>query len=174
MLFFILIILIIICFVLIIWLLWSIYSIYLLFFGAPFVRSKTEDIEKMMALVHLKKTDKIVDVGCGDGTIVIHVGQQGYKIEGFDINRVLVWRAQRNIEKLKLKTNTKVFTSDVWKTDLSPYSVIFLYGITYMMPGLEKKIQAELKPGSRVVSNFFTFPNWKPIKNEGKINVYEI
>lgn len=160
--------------VLIVWLLWSVYSIYLLLFGAPFVRSRISDIAKMATLAEIKKSDKVVDLGCGDGTIVIHLAQQGYQSEGFDINRFLVWRAQRNIKKLGLEKKAKVFVADVWKTDLSKYSVIFLYGITYMMPELEKKLLSELKPGSRVVSNYFTFPNWQTSKTDEKINVYTV
>jgi len=41
------------------------------------------------------------------------------------------------------------------------------------MKGLEKKLQKELKPGAKVVSFTFQFPNWQPQIKENGIYIYE-
>jgi hypothetical protein len=55
---------------------------------------------------------------------------------------------------------------------VAEYDLITGYWITSMMEDLEEKLQAEMKPGSKVISNYFTFPNWIPSKQEGSVYVY--
>lgn len=136
------------------------------------MRSKEDIIEAMIDLAKIKKGERIIDIGCGDGTIMIEIAKKGYPVEGVEINPILVAKCKENIKKNKLEDLISARVADFWKLNLSEYDVVFIYGISYIMGRLEKKIQKELKPGARVVSNFFEFPNWQPDEVKGRAKLY--
>ncbi|MCB9802092.1 MAG: class I SAM-dependent methyltransferase [Pseudomonadales bacterium] len=141
--------------------------------GPVFVPSKPKDVAQMIKLAQLKKSDKILDLGSGDGTVVLALAKLAYQAHGVDINPLLVRKARKKAVALELSERVTFERANFWSLDLSEYDVIFFYGTTYVMKKLEKKLFAELKPGSRVVSNYFEFPTWKPAREQGKIRVYE-
>ena len=143
------------------------------FFGAPFVVSSNERIRFILKLLKPQKGEKIVDLGSGDGTLLFEIAKSGAIAYGYEINPILVRRTKRKIKKLGLEGKVFVERANFLKKDLSDFDAIVVYGITYLMPRLEKKLQRELKPGTRVVSNYFKFPNWKPEKKEGDVLIYK-
>ena len=140
--------------------------------GAPFVPISKEKIERAIELVGLKPGQKIADLGSGDGRFLIACAKKGVRAVGFEINPFLVWRANLNIKKEGLQNLAKAKLSNFWWENLSDFDVIFVYGIGHIMKGLEKKLQKELKPGAKVVSFIFQFPNWQSKKEEKGIYIY--
>ena len=121
--------------------------------GALYVPSKDERIKKMIEFLDIKKREKALDIGAGDGRVVVALAKAGAKAEGFEINPLLVKKAQKNIKKAGLEGKAFVYLKKFWKEDFSEYDVVTLYGIGYIMKGLEKKLKKELKQGARVASN---------------------
>jgi len=140
--------------------------------GAPFLPISREKIEKAIELVKLQSGEKIVDLGSGDGRILIACARKGGRAVGFEINPFLVWKANRNIKKEGLESLAKAKWSNFWWENLSDFDVVFVYGISHIMKALEKKLLRELKPGTKVVSFIFKFPNWQPKKEEKGIYIY--
>lgn len=61
---------------------------------------------------------------------------------------------------------------DYWKANLKDFDYISVWGTAYMMTRLERKLLKELRPGTKVVSNHFKFPNWKYEKQENDVYLY--
>jgi hypothetical protein len=149
-------------------------------FYAPTPKQKTA---KMIALIKHYVGKKnlsnmyAADLGSGDGRIVVMLAQQGFHAHGYEINPVLVlqsrWNVWRSSKKHPTQHPPQIFLSDFWQRDFSQYSVVTVYGIPHIMKKLEKKLLAELPKGAIVVSNAFSFPNWKPIKEEEGVFVYK-
>ena len=59
-----------------------------------------------------------------------------------------------------------------WKEDFSQYDAIFLFQIGFAMKNLEEKIINEARPGTRIVSKYFKFPNLKPATSLDQVNLY--
>jgi len=93
-------------------------------------------------------------------------------VKGMDINPILVRKCKKRAKKLELEKLVKVERVNFWKMDFAEYDLIFLFGVPYIMKKLEKKFLKELKPGTRVVSNLFEFPDWEAEKIQGDIRVY--
>ena len=70
--------------------------------------------------------------------------------------------------------NIEFRNESLWKTDLSEFDLIFIYFIPHRMKKLEKKIRREMKPGIRIISNGFIFPDWQYLQKDDNIYLYEI
>ncbi|MFZ1721927.1 MAG: methyltransferase domain-containing protein, partial [Microgenomates group bacterium] len=127
--------------------------------GAVFVRSDQDFIDAVLQEVARSKPKKIIDLGSGDGTIVLALAERGHTVDGIEINPILAWKSQAEVRKRRL--SAKIYRNSFWNVNLESYDMVIVYGTTYLMPKLEEKLLAELLPGAVVVSNFFEFPNWE-------------
>ncbi|MEA2056510.1 MAG: methyltransferase domain-containing protein [Patescibacteria group bacterium] len=141
---------------------------------AVFVPSTDDKLKIMLKLAKPRKKDKIIDLGCGDGKIIFALAKQGFNVVGVEINPFLVKKCQKKAKELKLEKSVTIVNNSFWNLNLSKYDLVFLYGTAYIMERLEKKLQKELKPGSRIISNYFQFPQWSVEKKENEVRVYEV
>ena len=116
---------------------------------------------------------KIVDLGSGDGRVVIRLARNGAKAEGIEINPILIL-ISKFVSKIRgVSKNTKFYWQSFWDFDLSSYDGVIIYGISYIMPRLEGKLKKELKKNSFVISQAYKLPTWKITKESGRIFVYQ-
>ncbi|MCX6791210.1 MAG: hypothetical protein NTV62_03415 [Candidatus Gribaldobacteria bacterium] len=141
--------------------------------GAPFVPTNDQRIKKAFELVDLKPQQRMVDIGSGDGRILLEGAKRGATAYGLEINPLLVTKTKKLAKKEGLNERVFCLWGNFWWHDFFTYDVVFIYGITYIMRGLEKKLLRELKPGAKVVAFVFPFPNWQPRESEGGIYIYE-
>lgn len=140
--------------------------------GAPFVKTSDQKLKLMLDLAKIKKGQKVLDLGSGDGKVVIALAKRGACAYGFEINPFLVLLSIWNIKRQGLESKAKIYWKSFWNVDLSSFEVVTIYGVDWIMEGLEKKLKRELKKGSRVVSNYFVFPNWKPYLKRNNVILY--
>lgn len=135
--------------------------------GALYIPTDRQMTEDMLDVAGLHPEDTLVDLGSGDGRLVITAAKRGIPSVGYEINPVLVWLSRRRAKKEGVSMLATFHWKDFWNVDLSPYSVVMVFGIGHIMGRLEKKLGKELKPGSRVVCNLFAFPNLEGKKENG-------
>jgi 2-polyprenyl-3-methyl-5-hydroxy-6-metoxy-1,4-benzoquinol methylase len=144
--------------------------------GIPFAVSKKSRVRRIAEIVAELTKDrtniKAVDIGSGDGRIVIALAQRGLKTDGLEINPFLVWWANWKIARAGLKQNAKTERANFWQKNFAEYDVVVLFGVFYIMEKMEKKLLAELRPGTIVVCNHFKFPNWQALKQEKDLFIY--
>jgi ribosomal protein L11 methylase PrmA len=141
--------------------------------GPPFVASDDETTKEMIALVKKYKGKRVIDLGSGDGKLVIALARAGYEAYGIELNPLLVWKSKQIIREQKIK-NAHIFWGSFWNTDFSSYDMIVIYGIKHIMERLGGKLQNELKQGSHIITNFFIFPQWKAVEKKDRAVVYRI
>jgi ribosomal protein L11 methylase PrmA len=141
------------------------------FFRSPFVPSNRKTIDKMLEVAKIKKGEKVYDLGCGDGRIVIAADRKfGAEAVGYEIS-ILVWNLA-HINKFFKRSKAKILRKDFFKADLRDADVVFCYLLPEVMEKLAPKFKKELKPGARVVSASFHLPKWKLVKKykrEGRV-----
>lgn len=140
--------------------------------GAIFMPTPDEEVVTIISLLGIQLGEKAIDLGSGDGKLVIALAKAGAKVEGYEINPFLVWVSRRNIKKAGLTDNAVIYQKDFWEIDFSPFSIVTLYGVPYIMNKLEAKLKKELKPGARVASNYFGFSSWAPLQKEKNVYLY--
>ncbi|XP_794078.3 ATP synthase subunit C lysine N-methyltransferase [Strongylocentrotus purpuratus] len=109
----------------------------------------------------------LVDLGSGDGRIVITGAKHGYQGVGYELNPWLVWYSRIASRQAGTKERTSFHRTNLWNVDLSKFDVIVIFGVSQMMAALETKISSEMKPNASVVACRFPIPNWEPHLCEG-------
>lgn len=140
--------------------------------GAPPVPTSRHALSLMMQLAQPRLGEKAADLGSGDGRIILALAQQGIQAQGYEINPFLVWWTKYRIKKLGVEQYASVRLKSFWSTPLADFDMVFVYGMPHIMKDLEAKLQKELQPGSRVVSNYFPFPAWKPVQKAEHVYLY--
>ena len=88
----------------------------------------------------------------------------GAKSVGVELRDDLTMRALTNINELGLNEKTQIIQKDIFDVDLSPANVVFLYLTTSANERIKPKLEAELKPGTRIVSHDYEILGWKAKK----------
>ncbi len=130
--------------------------------GALYIPTDSVLLEAMLAAARLQSGDTLVDIGSGDGRLVIAAARRGIVAKGYEINPLLVWVSRHKIKKAGLENMASIEWKDFWSANFAPYSVVTVFGIGHIMTRLERKFDGELVPGARVVCNLFALPNWIP------------
>jgi precorrin-6B methylase 2 len=149
-----------------------IYAIYGLRSGAPFLPSSNKAVKTMMLIADIKPGQIIYDLGSGNGKILLAATKVGAKAIGIEIHPILVWWS-RFLSYLS-KVPIKVIRASFWDINVSNADCIFIFGIKSKMPKLQQKIIQETRPGTKIVSNTFTFANWQYIQKNDSIYLYEV
>lgn len=142
-------------------------------YDVPFVPSSDDSVSTMVKMTAIKKDDKAVDLGSGDGKLVIAMAKAGALAVGVEIDEERWILANRLIAAEGLVNRARVVRGSFWRHNLSCYDVIALYGIPSIMERMKYKILNEAKDSVRVVSNHFAFPDWKPVKTIDSIHLYK-
>ena len=131
--------------------------------GGPYVPTPHQVVGAMLDLAKVGPRDFVVDLGSGDGRIVITAAAR-YKARGMgvDIDGELVSLANASARKQEVADRVQFFQKDVFAADLGSATVLTLYLLPEMMDRLRPKLLKELKPGTRIVSHDFSLGDWKP------------
>jgi len=129
----------------------------------PYVPTPQMVVDEMLNLATVTADDVVIDLGSGDGRIVITVAKRfRAKGLGVDIDGKLVALSNRNVRAEKVEDRAEFVERDMFKTDISGASVLTLYVMPDFMPKLRAKILAELRPGARVVAHDYDMGAWHP------------
>ena len=142
--------------------------------GPQYVPTNDDDAAAMVAMVMERPPARVLDMGSGDGKLVLLLARQGCRVDGVELNPLLVLRSRRTIRKAGLSHLATIYWSSFWKFNVAPYDAVTLFVVKHIMPRLEEKLAAELKPGATVISNYFTFPNLKPQEKRGTLYAYRL
>jgi cyclopropane fatty-acyl-phospholipid synthase-like methyltransferase len=134
-------------------------------FLAPFVATPTSVVRQMLVLADLKPGEILYDLGSGDGRAVIMAAKDfGAKSVGVELREDLAKRALNNIQELHLEDKTQIIQKDIFNVNLTAANVVFVYLTTSANEKIKSKLEAELKPGTRVVSHDYEILGWNPSK----------
>ncbi|WP_372634501.1 methyltransferase domain-containing protein [Fodinibius sp.] len=128
----------------------------------PYVPTPNEVVEKMLDIAQVQSDDYVIDLGSGDGRIVIAAAKRGASGHGIDLDPERIAEARKNARKEKVDDKVLFKEQDIFETDISEASVITMY----LLPSVNKKLRPELldelQPGTRIVSHSFDMGDWEP------------
>jgi SAM-dependent methyltransferase len=128
----------------------------------PYVPSPRIVVDTMLRMADVRAGDFLIDLGSGDGRIIITAAEE-FHARGFgvDYDSRLVKLANENAQKAGVSDRAKFIDQNVFKTDLSPASVVTIYLLPEYNAVLKPTLLA-LKPGTRIVSHDYGIGDWEP------------
>jgi len=126
------------------------------------VPSPDQVVERMLRMAQTTPQDMVVDLGSGDGKIVITAAQRfGAHAMGVEFNPDMVALSRENARKAGVADKVRIVKGDFFDIDFSQATVLTLYLLPDLNLKLRPKILA-LRPGTRVVSHSFDMGDWAP------------
>ncbi len=133
----------------------------------PFVVTPPGVVERMLTMAGVGPDDMLIDLGSGDGRIVIQAAKRfGARGLGIEMNAGLVEASRTAARREGVAQRVRFEQADVLATDLAPASVLTLYLSAELNERLLPRILAAMRPGARVVSHDFAMANWTPDRIE--------
>jgi precorrin-6B methylase 2 len=133
----------------------------------PFITTPDEVVHRMLELAETRPGDLVVDLGSGDGRIVIAAAQKfGARGLGIELDAALVAKSRDNALRAGVAGRTSFVQGDVLAADLSAASVVTVYLLPGLINRLQPRFLEHLPPGTRIVSHAFAMTGWKPDRRE--------
>ena len=131
-------------------------------FTTPYVPTPQVTVDEMLRLAEVNDKDFVIDLGSGDGRLVITAAQKfGARGLGMDIDANLVAESEENARLAGVADRVKFAQQDFFKADISQATVITMY----LLPSVNmllRPVLLGLKPGTRIVSHDFDLGDWPP------------
>jgi len=129
----------------------------------PYVPTPAKVVEVMLGMAQVGPKDYLIDLGSGDGRIVITAAKKyGTRGLGVDIDSALVAEAQREARRQGVSDKVTFALRNLFITDISQANVVTMYLFPQVNMALRPRLLQELKPGTRVVSHEFDMDDWQP------------
>jgi SAM-dependent methyltransferase len=133
---------------------------------APFWPTPEPLVERMLDLAGVVPGDHLIDLGCGDGRIVIAAARRGATALGVDIDSERIAEAEAAAQAAGVGHLVRFRCEDLFATRLETASVVTLYLIPLVHSLLGARLRTELAPGSRVLGHAFAIRDWAPRAHE--------
>src|SRR5215216_5231962 len=128
-----------------------------------FVPTPQEVVDAMLKLAKVTSADVVYDLGSGDGRIPITAAKTyGARGVGIDIDPQRIREANENLKAAGVGDKVKFLNQDLFTTNISEASVVTMYLLPTLNVKALPKLNAELKPGTRVVSHAFDIEGYPP------------
>ena len=128
-----------------------------------FVPTPQEVVDAMLKLAKVSANDVVYDLGSGDGRIPITAARTyGARGVGIDIDPQRIKEATENLKTSGMGDKVRFLNQDLFTTNISEATVVTLYLLPSLNLKVMPKLNAELKPGTRVVSHAFDMGDIKP------------
>jgi len=133
--------------------------------GILFVATPEQVGVEMLKLAGVTKDDVVYDLGSGDGRLVIAAAREfGARGVGVELEAKLVQDSRESALKAGVADRTQFLWQDIFRTDVSPATVVALYLSPELNLKLRPKLLRELRPGARIVSHDFDMGDWPPTR----------
>ena len=123
------------------------------------VPTPPEMVERMLDLAKVTKDDFVIDLGSGDGRMVIAAARRGARAIGVEFNPKMVELSKQNATKEGVSDRATFVEGDMYQADISKATVLALFLLPTNMTQLRPKF-LDMRPGTRIVSNTYGIEGW--------------
>lgn len=143
---------------------------FVVFFGAPYLPTLKPQIQTAFELLDLREGQTVLELGCGDGRVLVAAAQKGLHATGYELNpflALIAWARTR-----RYKDRVRVVWGNFFMVAWPPADGVFVFLHTRFMAKLHAKILAERRRGLRVVSFAFPIPGKKEVSQHNGLYLY--
>jgi SAM-dependent methyltransferase len=143
---------------------------FVLLFGAPYVPTLEPQVNAALELLNLKKGQTLLELGCGDGKVLVAAAERGYKVVGYELNPLLAlvaWARTR-----KYGDRVRVVWGNFWRQEWPVADGIFVFLLDKFMARLDARIIAQPNRPIKVASYAFRIPGTEPAEEREGVFLY--
>ena len=141
-----------------------------LLFGAPFLPTLKPRVDDALDMLNLKKGQTLLELGSGDGRILVAAAKRGYSSVGIELNPFMV--AYSKIKTFKYRKRVTIKWGNFWSMEWPDTDGIFVFLLDRYMDRLDRKIKASYKKPLKLVSFAFEIPHKKATKKQSGLFLY--
>eukprot|EP01051_Picozoa_sp_SAG22_P003809 SAG22_NODE_191_length_15699_cov_19.660192_1_plen_252_part_00 len=144
----------------------TLYGFIKIMVSTPFVRSRKDAVDKMVVMARehgATRGSTAVDLGSGDGRVVIALAKAGFQAHGYEFNLPLVLISKWRIWWNGLQDTAFVHWKSMYDVDFSYFNVVTCYQSDFAVKALAEKMDAGMQQNSVLVCNMFKIKAWKPV-----------
>ncbi len=132
-------------------------------YDVPYVPTPPVVVEEMLRLARVGPADFVIDLGSGDGRILIAAAKKfGARGIGVDLDPERIEESVYGAQLAGVSDRVAFERQDLFKFDISRASVVTMYLLPSVNLKLRPRLLKELKPGTRIVSHDFDLQDWQP------------
>jgi hypothetical protein len=133
----------------------------------PYVPTPQDVVERMLDMAKVKPGEYLIDLGSGDGRIVVTAAQRGARAFGVDLNPQRVKEAVANAAKAGVSDRATFEVKDLFDTDVSKADVVTTYLLPLVNLDVRPRLLEQMRPGARLVTHaFYMGDDWWPDATE--------
>ncbi len=144
---------------------------FVILFGAPYLPTLTPQVNIAFDLLNLNKGDTLLELGSGDGKILLAAAKKGYNVIGYELNPLLY--AYSILRTLRYKKQVKIYLGNFWAVEWPKADGIFIFLITKHMKKLDNKLETYKYMPIKIASFAFPIPDKEYIKKKGGVYLYK-
>lgn len=143
--------------------------------GAPFAPTRRRIVRKAFEEIRLGGNDVLIDLGAGDGKIVLEAARRGATAVGYELSPIMWF-----IAKLRVGQHGQIRFGNFYQQNLSEATVLFAFLTPKTMPSVKKQLAQQVIPhGKYLLVYAFPFRDVEPEKvvtlpQQGAIYIYDL
>lgn len=129
---------------------------------SPYVPSPQDVVERMLDLADVKPGEYLIDLGSGDGRIVVTAAKRGARGYGVDIDPRRIQESRANAAAAGVSDRATFAQQDLFDTDIGKADVVTTYLLPLVNLDLRPRLLEQMRPGARLVTHAFHMGDWWP------------
>jgi Methyltransferase domain len=138
--------------------------------GAPYLPTLTPQVSAALELADLKAGQTLLELGCGDGKVLVAAARQGIKVVGYEINPILALIAW--LRTRRYGSQVRIVWGNFWQHPWPPAEAIFVFLLPRYMPKLHNKCMQYKYHPVKLVSFAFQVPGQKLVRQKAGLYLY--
>lgn len=144
---------------------------FVLAFGAPYLPTLSPQIKTAFEMLELKPGQTVLELGCGDGRVLVEAARRGLKATGYELNPILVLCAR--IYTWRYRHQVKIIWGNYWAMEWPETDGIFVFLLDKYMKKLDKKIMQTYEGRKiKLVSFAFQVPGRRAVSERSGLFLY--
>ena len=145
---------------------------YVLLFGAPYLPTMKRQVKAAIKLSGLKPGQTLLELGSGDGRVLVAAAQAGLNVVGYELNPLLFMLSYIRVRRYRKQV--RVIFGNFWQLSWPACDGIYVFLLPRLMGKLEQKIRAEGLSAVPVISFAFKFNELLPVSESHGVFLYRL
>ncbi len=145
---------------------------FVVFFGAPYLPTLRPQKEAALELLDLEPGQTLLELGSGDGTMLVAAAERGLKVVGYELNPLLFIISY--LRTFKHRERVRIIWGNYWVHMWPRTDGIYVFSLDRYMKKLDKKIvQNYPEQKVKLASYAFKVPAREPKAEKSGVYLYE-